>query len=633
MCGVAGMVGCQLEMSVLRTRVQQMQRQLRHRGPDDDGIHVDSSAAVGLAHARLAILDLSDSGHQPMFSPDGRYVVVFNGEIYNFKQLRRELEQSGEAFASQSDTEVLLRMYQRRGPQFVDCLEGMFAIAIWDSRDRSCFLARDPFGIKPLYIWRRDGAIAFASEVRSLLHAKLGPTRLCGEALRDYLLQGSVQEPLTLVEGIVALEPGAWLRWRDGVEESDTFWRPSFDADHDAIHDRDPSVAIEITRKALRESIQKHFVSDVPVGIFLSGGIDSTAILALANLEGFQHLRTFCLSFDEVEFNEGELARRTATHFATDHHDWRITAQQGSELIHHYLAALDQPSNDGFNTFCVSKFAREMGAKVVLSGLGGDELFGGYPSFRRVPQLHRWHRQLAMIPGARGVAAAAARRFIGGNRGPRLAEYFRGDGSIDSAHRCMRGIFTRHDTEQLLKRYLSHLPPPDSVVGGESAAHRPHDQVSLLELTTYMRNQLLRDSDVMSMAWGLELRVPLVDRSLFDVVRKIPSSIRLAAGKQLLLDSVPEIPEWIASQPKRGFRFPFQSWVSGQWGQVFDQLKRQSPVPLDAWYQAWTLFTLESFLVRCGIESDGRLLEAGELADPNAAPGIGARQGVGGSVR
>lgn len=603
MCGLAGIAGAPGSLAGLTARVSEMQMHLRHRGPDDAGLHIDVAAGTVLAHTRLAILDLSDSGHQPMTCPDDRYTVVFNGEIYNFAKLRAELKAAGETFRSESDTEVVLRLYARLGPAFVERLDGMFALAIWDRIDRSCFLARDPFGIKPLYVWRSQGAIAFASELRAVLKAELEPAELCGEALREYLLYGSVQEPMTLVKNVTALQPGSWVLWKNGREQSRVFWQPSFEGSQ--LNDARPETSV---REALDESIQRHFVSDVPVNMFLSGGIDSTAVLALAHQQGFRNIRTYCLSFDEADFSEGSLAERTAQHFDTDHHDWRITASEGRQLISEFLASLDQPSIDGFNTFCVSRFAQKLGAKVVLSGLGGDELFGGYPSHRVVPKLCQWHRRLSWLPGAQGIAGHAAKRLWPGNRGRRMSEFLRGKGSMSNAYWCMRGTFSHEYADRLAERYVGTSPGAPQFDGPNSDVLNPRDQISLLEMTRYMRNQLLRDSDVMSMSQGLELRVPLVDRRLFETVSRVSAARRMAAGKQLLLDAVPEIPDWIANQPKRGFLFPFQEWISGTWGRVFQGIETASPVRLDSWYQTWALFTLENFLSETGIRVQDRLL-------------------------
>ena len=600
-----------------------MQTALRHRGPDDAGIFLSGDGSLttesseqksfvrsqssgladwccGLAHTRLSILDLSLAGHQPMASPDRRFHITFNGEIYNFRELRAQLETAGETFQTHTDTEVLLRLYSLKGPECVKELAGMFAFAVWDELEESCFLARDPLGVKPLYYNETGGGLVFASELRALLEADTIPRRLSREAVEGYLLFGSVQEPQTLVEGVRELPAGGWLHWRDGRTEE----RRYFDVQFQPGPSGAPN-AVAATRAALLDSVRRHFVSDVPVGIFLSGGMDSTALVALARLAGVVKIRTFSISFDSADLNEGDVAARTARHFGTEHHDWRLGSAEGKQLLKAYLDHVDQPSVDGFNTFCVSKWAHDNGAKVVLSGLGGDEFFGGYSTFQRVPRLFRL-ASARWLPGPLRTAAGNALQTVAQSpRQRRLGSFLAGPPSMTAAYWAMRGIFTTEETRRLVARYFpTHELPSDLTWMPMSlpALPTPEDQVSYLEISRYMRNQLLRDSDVMSMAWGLELRVPFVDERLAAVLAGIPAAVRLRAGKNLLHEAVPEIPEWVALRPKRGFIFPFEQWIRSEWQQVFAQLDATSPVPLATWYRRWTLFALEDFVKRHGLQ-------------------------------
>jgi asparagine synthase (glutamine-hydrolysing) len=344
--------------------------------------------------------------------------------------------------------------------------------------------------------------------------------------------------------------------------------------------------------------VRRHFVSDVPVGIFLSGGVDSTALVALARAIGVEQLRTFCISFADPKYNEADVAARTARHFQTEHHDQLLDSTSGKALLKEFLAHLDQPSIDGFNTFCVARHAHNHGAKVVLSGLGGDELFAGYRSFSVVPKLAGVARWLTLTGPARTGIGRALETAMPRPRDRRLGSFLAGPPSAAAAYWAMRGIFTPREAQLLAHRYTAgsngeaasaihfHVPPQPT----------PADSVSYLELTRYMRNQLLRDSDVMSMAWGLELRVPYVDPRLIEVLVRIPAEVRLAKAKRLLLDAVPEIPEWVANHPKRGFVFPFQEWLCEDWHDLFARLDSESPVPLRSWYRRWCLFALESFI-------------------------------------
>ena len=586
MCGIVGMLGTRAQESELVARLSAMSARILHRGPDDRGTFVDLAGDCGLAHTRLSILDLSAAAHQPMHSADGRFTVVFNGEIYNFRTLRDELERGGAQFATTSDTEVILKLYERHGSACVKQLEGMFALAIWDRKAQQCLLARDPLGVKPLYLWRVGGALAFASEVRSLLAAALATPRIDEAGLRDYLLFGSVQEPSTLIADISSLPAGTTLTWKAGECRIEPYWQLEFGS-----KSVDPREAIERTRAALDDTVTRHFVSDVPVGILLSGGIDSTALVALARANGFESLDTFCIAFEEHQFDEGAIARRTAKHFQTRHHECMLDKKVSASLLEQYLGALDLPSCDGFNTFCATHFAREAGTKVLLSGLGSDELFSGYPTFSRLPRLLALSERTKWLTPFRGAIKAAG-GVLPSARFQRLASYATAPGSVAAAYWGVRGIFGAEECSSLVASYTGQERARATAPSFDSGAQPTVlDTVSYLEINRYMRNQLLRDSDVFSMANGVELRVPFVDSKLYESVCQLPADIRLQPRKQLLIDAVGDIPSWVISQPKRGFSFPLE-----QWFKELHQLDRWSPVKLRTWYRRWTLLTLNSFL-------------------------------------
>jgi asparagine synthase (glutamine-hydrolysing) len=597
MCGIAGIINSGLDREKLERILTGMQQQMHHRGPDDRGYYISNSGTTGLVSTRLAILDLSLAGHQPMASPDGRYRIVFNGEIYNFKALRAELNGQGEEFQSSSDTEVVLKMYERYGPDCVREFEGMFALAIWDEQEQSCFLARGPLGIKPLYYHAEHGRLCFASEIRTLLGTGLIPRRLSAEAVSGYLLFGAVPEPLTLVENVSALPAGHYLLVQQGKVQLRKYWDIQFGDDP-----MRKEQAVGTVRDALEGSIERHLVSDVPVGVFLSGGIDSTALVALASERTGKDLRTFCISFDDAKFNEGKVAAQTARHFATRHHDWRLDSTTAKGLLEKFLDCSDQPSIDGFNTFCVSRLAHNEGLKVVLSGLGGDEVFGGYNSFRTVPRMVETSRQLNLVWPLRTTAGRLLEIGSLSPRARRLGRFMQEAPTTAAAYWGMRGIFTPREVRLLLGRYGGNGAKDNTAVSFHVPSQPTlEDEVSYLELTRYMRNQLLRDSDVMSMAWSLELRVPFVDAKMISTIQKIPADLRLASGKQLLLDAVPEIPEWVRNRPKQGFTFPFEQWITGEWQEVFARIDRESPVRLYNWYRRWCIFALDSFIERAGM--------------------------------
>lgn len=589
MCGIAGILTVNQYQDRLEAVIQKMQAALRHRGPDDSGIYLAKEKQAALAHTRLSILDLTYAGHQPMSTADGRYWIVFNGEIYNFQKLRQDLLTQGEQFRSQTDTEVIIKLYQRMGSDCVRYLRGMFAFAIWDDFEKTCFLARDPLGIKPLYYWQFGSTLIFASELRAILASRLPAVNLSIEGLYGYLISGSVPEPYTLIDGVYCLNAGHCLHWQAGKISDKRYWQINFTSESISV-----SEAKEKVRAALIDSIQHHFISDVPVGVFLSGGIDSTAVVALARQTQTGTLKTYSIAFEESEWNEGAIARKVAEQFDTQHTEYKITAALGKALFPKFLETIDQPSVDGFNTFCVSQAAREDGTKVVLSGLGGDEIFGGYGSFQKIPQMVRLGRKIkALYPINIGIGMGLEHW----GRSPqikRLGDFLQKTPNSTAAYRSFRGIFSHQEACKIAQQYLpdQDLPTRHSHYEIDSLPSL-EDEVSLLEISRYMRNQLLRDSDVMSMAWGLELRVPLVDRVLLETITSIPSQLRLMPNKQLLIQAVPELPNWVYNRPKRGFSFPFQQWLQDEWHECFRIIPDFENISLDLWYRRWSLAMLD----------------------------------------
>ena len=608
MCGIAGIIKLNPNNGNLEAKIKKMQTALQHRGPDDAGIYISTDKQTALAHTRLSILDLSSAGHQPMSSSDERYLITFNGEIYNFQELRQNLISQGEQFHSQTDTEVILKLYQRIGSDCVQHLRGMFAFAIWDDLEKTCFLARDPLGIKPLYYYQLGTTLVFASELRAVLASGLPAINMSVEGLYGYLTTGSVPEPYTLIADIHCLPAGNWLYWQNGNTTKKQYWQINFTPE--AIS---PPEAEEIVRKALLDSIQHHFISDVPVGIFLSGGIDSTTILALATQTQQSQLSTYSITFAESEFNEGELAQKIANHFGAKHTEYQVTSSFAKSILPDFLAAIDQPSIDGFNTFCVSKVAHDNGMKVVLSGLGGDEIFGGYQSFQKVPQMVAWGKKLNTLPFLRTGLGLGLERWGTSPKIKRLGNFLKQPPTFASAYNTFRGIFSHQEACMIINQLsisIPILPPlvppyqggkPESsplplARGGLGWGSTPEDEVSFLELSGYMRNQLLRDSDIMSMNWGLELRVPFVDKNLLEAVAPIPSNIRLAQGKKLLTQAITEIPDWVINRPKKGFSFPFESWMNSEFGDYFHNVHQNlnipPNIPLNPWYRRWSLAIL-----------------------------------------
>jgi len=596
MCGIAGVIG--RPPSDVRPALERMQTALRHRGPDDEGSWWSPSCAAALTHTRLAVIDLGPGGHQPLSTPDGRFTIVLSGEIYNFAELRRHFQQQGAVFRTASDTEVVLRGYELFGADIVRRLRGMFAFALWDEHERACLMARDPFGLKPLYYHQRaDGSLVFASEVQGLIASSLTPRDLDGRGLYGYLRTGSVPEPRTLIKDVWALEAGHSLMWRGGAATISPFWSPQFPRITATTNHHAPPV-----RTALIDSVNHHFVSDVPVGILLSGGVDSAALLALAAETGHEGVRTVSMSLPGSGSDEGSLARRTADRFAANHLECAIDAADARALFPDYLATIDQPSIDGFNTYVVSRFARQHGIKVLLSGVGADELFGGYASFARIPRMTAWNTRLSRVGPLRTLGGRIVERYATGPRWRRVGDLLQQQPTLENTYAAFRGIFTRHESRQLAS-HLGVTVPDDDSLGDNAPSATAADEVSRLELTRYVRNQLVRDGDAASMACGVELRAPFLDATLFDIVARVPSSIRLAAGKRLLRDAVAELPPWVAG-PKRCFQFPFADWAEGAWATVFAGTDARSPVRAETWYRKMCVHVLEHWLHR--MKADGR---------------------------
>ena len=585
MCGILGSIGPRsFDADAFGKALDVMQ----NRGPDDRGIYEEPECLLG--HRRLAILDLSPTGHQPMSTPDGRYTIVFNGEVYNYRELRKTLIDEGLAFHSTSDTEVILALFAREGPDCLRHLRGMFAIAIWDKLEKSLFLARDRMGIKPLYIWPRPQGVAFASEVKALRALPGGPSEIKPSAVAAYLAWGSVPEPKTIIKGVEALAPGTWVRWIGGNSRAETYWRIPDAAP--SIHRREE--AIEMLRPILREAVALRCISDAPLGAFLSGGIDSSSVVALMRAAGQQHLHTFSISFPQTPLNEGSYALKVVEEFATHHTNIAVSQQMVREGLDGFFQAMDQPTCDGVNTYLVSKFARQGGLTVALSGLGGDELFAGYPSFQRIRKAIPW---LTHAPGLTTWAGGKAASWLGGRLTklealsllPIHNSKFNIQNCLGVLYYASRGLFMPSQIRKLLHPDLLAALPRDwsplapygvPLLPGLSSSLTQNSKLTTHnilpdsvhstiahELRQYMLNQLLRDSDVFGMANSLEIRVPLIDHKLVEALFQIDEGIILQAStKALLLDSLPTpLPRLCTHRPKMGFTFPFDTWMKGPW--------------------------------------------------------------------
>ena len=525
-----------------------------HRGPDDRGIW--QSEKVVLGNTRLAIIDTSAAGHQPMTDPKRSNRITYNGEVYNFKDLRREL---GAGWSSNTDTEVVLRAYDKWDLAAFRRLRGMFALAIWDEAKQQLLLARDPLGIKPLYYFVAKDHLLFASELRALLASDLVPRRLSPAAVDSYLANGSVAAPLTIVEGVRQLLPGHYLQAR--VNETGAIeWNEYRYADErpaQSVANRTDAVAR--LRSELEESVRTHLVSDVPLGVFLSGGMDSSALVALMSRVTGDRPKTFSVVFNESDFTEAPFSRAVAEKFKTDHSEIRLSEKGLLELLPDAIAAIDQPTMDGVNTFVVAQAVKQAGVTVALSGLGGDELFAGYPSFRRALRIRSMPRvSRKALRAAAGVGRVA---FNGSVQRHKFWKLVESDGTPGDVYRISRQLFAVDDVSQITGRdakedhYIAN--GDDDVVNA----------ISRLELNGYMTNTLLRDTDAMSMAHSLEVRVPFVDVNVVNFVLSLPGYWKLNAKssgppKALLADALSDLlPRQFMSRPKMGFTLPFEKWL------------------------------------------------------------------------
>lgn len=540
------------------------------RGPDAEGVwHEDN---VSLGHRRLSILDLEHRSDQPMSLPSERYSIVFNGEIYNFRALRSQLVEAGARFTTESDTEVLLHLFEREGSKMLLSLRGMFAFTIWDSTNRRLFVARDPYGIKPLYYAETDAGFLVASQVKALIATGLVSSAPDAWAQAAFWLTGSVPEPNTWYGGVKAFPPGhyGWIdegglhgltSWWDVCAE----WRNAADnrSDDDAIRSR--------VRQCLRESVSAHMVADVPVGIFLSGGIDSGALAALVKEGGAGSLHGVTIAFEEftgTQSDESPVASQIAKHYGIQHHIRTVTRNEFLGDIPRILDAMDQPTVDGVNTWYASKAIAELDLRVVLSGLGGDELFQGYGHFRHLPRLVRANRIARTVPGAMRLAQAACdlqARRSGNNRWRDLPARSQ---SLPGAWLSRRGLLSSDELPRLMGAELAHeaLKSVDPLEWFEVQAGLmptdPRVAVSMLETRFYLRNQLLRDSDWASMAHSVELRTPLVDAWLLRGLAPMAGAFRRFPNKTLLAQAPNDaLPTEITNRRKTGFGIPVNEWL------------------------------------------------------------------------
>lgn len=562
MCGIAGIVNIK-RLSVDPAVIRRMTDCMVHRGPDSDGFFVDNEIALGFR--RLAIIDLSVVANQPLYDPTGRYVLIFNGEMYNFREVKAELKDY--PFVSQGDSEVILAAYSKWGPACIEKFAGMFALAIWDKQKRELFVARDRMGVKPVYYYAGQEHFIFASEIRSILKTGLVSASINQQAIDDFLSFQSVGFPHSIIKNIQQLEAGCWMRIGENGMEVHKYWDiTKSSADFDFSNKESVKKHLYFL---LQQSVHRRLISDVPLGAFLSGGIDSSAIVGLMAAAGTEPVNTFNIAFNEPEYDESTYAQQIAKRFSTRHTEMRLEPTVFLDELQNALNSMDTPSGDGVNTYVVSKKIRQSGLTVALSGVGGDELFAGYPFFPQYYRLNKWRRSWALSSPFRKLAAGLI-KVNGSVRNDRIKQLLKlNELDIAGFYPLTRQIFSPGQIGKL----TNHQVMQESLVQEQLRKNADAiekfpvlSQVSIAEYLGYTQHTLLKDTDQMSMAVSLEVREPYFDHHLVEFVLNIPDEIKYPIyPKSLLVESLGTLlPPEIVHRKKQGFLFPWKIWMKNE---------------------------------------------------------------------
>lgn len=581
---------------------------MAHRGPDASGFF--ETEAVALGHRRLSIIDLSEQANQPMTDATGRYTIVFNGELYNFRAVKQLL--SGYPFRTECDTEVVLAAYMQWGPACLERFFGMFAFAVWDEAEASLFLVRDRLGIKPLYYCQRGELLWFASEIRALIHGAELKAKLCRSSLSRFLAFQAVHAPGTLVEGIHQLRPGEWAIFQNGKLRKEQYWQPRarlplIEAEQEAKSE---------VRRLLAAAVERRLVSDVPLGAFLSGGIDSSAVVALMAQASDRPVDTFSVVFDEEKFDESKYSSLVARRYNTRHHPLLLRPTDFLESLPEALAAMDTPSGDAINTYVVSKVTKAAGITVALSGLGGDELFMGYGPYLRSMRLSRLPLVWRLPVFLRKMAVQLPGTMLPGHQRDKLLEMATSEGRHAADFLpAFRKVFCDAGLRKM------GLEPPEFVVQFWSDEAWPeYSRLTLADLALYTQDVLLKDTDQMSMAHALEVRVPFFDHELVECVLRISDACKHPAyPKKLLVEALDGLlPKEIVFRKKQGFELPWKVWMKGPLRNFCEErlgsLRQRALLNFDfvdqlwkefqagkndvLWSRIWVLCVLEDWLQR-----------------------------------
>ncbi len=601
MCGIAGIFGLE-NMPDAEILTGKMLAEMAHRGPNAEGVWKGENVVLG--HRRLSIIDLSSGANQPFHSYDGRYTLVFNGEIYNFQEIKNQLSDFY-PFQTGSDTEVILAAFAKWGIKCLQMLNGMFAFALWDSHEEKLWIARDRVGIKPLYYAIHEQSVVFASELRAILETEVVERKLSKKSLIEYLRYQTVHAPNTLIEGIKMLMPGNYMMLSSNEIQIKEYWKP-----WQKLHfDQDPIKIQKNIREKLVASVERRMIADVPVGAFLSGGIDSSLLVGIMAEKLGKKVDTFNVSFDESAFSEAKYAAQVARKFGTNHHEIKLNPSDFLATLPDALDAIDHPSGDGPNTWIVSRETKKMGITVALSGLGGDELFAGYDVFKRIPSIAEQNWLVSFPKPMRALAGSLYHLSKGTMASSKTREiltldYF----DLEHLYPVFRTIFQDKQLSRLLfdgritknevKQMVYELEQYQ-----EFAMLPTLSRIGVVEMSTYMQNVLLRDTDQMSMAHALEVRVPFLDHELIEYVMQIPDTVKYPhSPKKLLVDSFAELlPTEIIDRPKMGFVLPWAEWMKSDLKpfceERLDLLKQHKAFSAPGINSLWSSFLNDSKMV------------------------------------
>jgi asparagine synthase (glutamine-hydrolysing) len=573
MCGLVAIFNYNKVAPVDRDELYRIRESMFNRGPDGASCWISVCKQIGLAHRRLAIIDTTDSGIQPMASQDGSIHIVFNGEIYNYRALRNRLESDGYVFRSNSDTEVLINLYQKYGVDLVHQIRGMYSFVIWDGNKRGVLMGRDPFGIKPLYYADDGNTIRIASQVKALIAGGNIDTNPEPAGHVGFYLLGNIPEPFTIYKGIRSIIAGTTL-WVDaaGKKTNREFFNLRAEITKAEEVGRDKLIGANLRdclREAMLDSVRHHLISDVPVGAFLSAGLDSTTLVGLISDIGIKELRTVTLGFNEyieTRNDETQIAQSVSKHYNTEHYNHFVSEKDFAKELNNILTVMDQPSIDGINSYFVSKAAKAAGLKVIISGLGGDELFGGYSDFHQLPSIVRTFKSFSSVPwfnrSFRYISAPIIKYFTS----VKYAGLFEYGGDYAGAYLLRRGLFMPWELTQVLDGDLVRegwrdLQLIDKLNNTVPYGHNSQLKVTSLVTAWYMRNQLLRDCDWASMAHSVEVRTPLVDVELFKMVIGLVGAGHTVTKLQMSQTPSKPLPNRVLNREKTGFTIPVREWM------------------------------------------------------------------------